>query len=709
MQYANEHFYIYIYISRDSASAHAFPSPKPNTATTTYTTKIQKKMPEVIDLLSSSPPLKSKPAAPEPAPASSISSPRPPLPTTTTTSTLPPQFTFSDEIDTSSLFAYDDLEKLENNIDNPAKKRRVSGESADLKPPQPPQSKSSNPFQFSDDLDEFGLPPAPGPSHITTSVTATTTGKGAGSGWNVEDSDPIVFTSSAPAEPVGKPPAPTPAPQRRTTFQRTDTITIDSDDVNDGYNNAGGRGHRTVERRENIEELESDRVPIHLPGMDELVDFAEDFCEPPSKSKASANSLFSNRTASLLASLEDSGGTTSKKTKSGRSRKGNEIEILSDDDNLLEPPQPKRKTNKPTSQDKEAKARDREAAKMQREHEKQLEKDRKAKAKEDKAKEKQLAADLAQANKSKINKKESTPDMIVDMASSLEASSVGNQAVEFMRRLGVEHTFFESSIPGIVKWRRKVKAAFNEALGYWEPCQLHIQQEKHVLCLLTAQELVDMVIAPPDLENLEMHVLKMKSAYPGCKPIYLIEGLTSWMRKNHNAKNRAYQAELRRQFDPSSSTTTSSSSSRKKPETTPPIDDDTLEDALLNLQVTHACLIHHTAAAPESAEWLKTFTEHVSTIPYRLEVMQGNDSAFCMDVGQVKAGEDQTDTFVKMLQEINRVTASMAYGIVAKYPTVGDLVEAMKRGGPGLLEDVKVCSCVTSYSGLCIYWGSCAN
>lgn len=465
-----------------------------------------------------------------------------------------------------------------------------------------------------------------------------------------------------------------------------------------------------IERRENIEEFESSgRVPIQLPEMDELMEFSEDFCELSSKSKASANSLFSNRTASLLASLED-GETASKKTKSSRSRKGNENEILSGDDNLMEPPQPKRKTNRPMSQDKEAKARDREAAKSQREREKQLEKDRKAKAKEDKAKEKQLAADLAQANKSKIDKKESTPDMIVDLASSLEGSSVGNQAVEFMRRLGVEHTVFASSIPGIVKWRRKVKATFNEALAYWEPCRLHIQQEKHVLCLLTAQEFVDMVIAPPDSENLEMHVLKIKSAYPGCKPIYLIEGLTSWMRKNHNARNRAYQAEVRRQFDPSSSTTTSSSSSssssRKKPETTPPIDDDTLEDALLSLQVTHACLIHHTAAAPESAEWLKTFTEHVSTIPYRLEVMQGNDSAFCMDVGQVKTGEDQTDTFVKMLQEVNRVTASMAYGIVAKYPTVRDLVEAMKRGGPGLLEDVKVCllsrvSCHVLFLSIC--------
>lgn len=60
-----------------------------------------------------------------------------------------------------------------------------------------------------------------------------------------------------------------------------------------------------------------------------------------------------------------------------------------------------------------------------------------------------------------------------------------------------------------------------------------------------------------------------------------------------------------------------------------------------------------------------------------------------MDVGQVKTGEDKKDTFVKMLQEVNRVTASMAYGIVEQYPSVVDLVDGMKEGGSGLLEDVR--------------------
>jgi ERCC4 domain. len=53
-------------------------------------------------------------------------------------------------------------------------------------------------------------------------------------------------------------------------------------------------------------------------------------------------------------------------------------------------------------------------------------------------------------------------------------------------------------------------------------------------------------------------------------------------------------------------------------------------------------------------------------------------------------GEDKLDTFVKMLQEVNRVTASMAYGITNQYPSVTDLVRGMRMHGPTMLEDVKV-------------------
>lgn len=57
-----------------------------------------------------------------------------------------------------------------------------------------------------------------------------------------------------------------------------------------------------------------------------------------------------------------------------------------------------------------------------------------------------------------------------------------------------------------------------------------------------------------------------------------------------------------------------------------------------------------------------------------------------METGQVKTGDDPTDTFVKMLQEMVRVTQSVAWGIVSEYPTVQQLVRGFEEHGPTALE-----------------------
>ena len=67
------------------------------------------------------------------------------------------------------------------------------------------------------------------------------------------------------------------------------------------------------------------------------------------------------------------------------------------------------------------------------------------------------------------------------------------------------------------------------------------------------------------------------------------------------------------------------------------------------------------------------------------------DTSFCMDSGQVKTGEDNDDTYVKMLQEVKMITVSMAHGIAAEYPNVGSLLNGFKRLGPLALEHVRVC------------------
>ncbi|KJF60424.1 crossover junction endonuclease EME1 [Coccidioides immitis RS] len=410
---------------------------------------------------------------------------------------------------------------------------------------------------------------------------------------------------------------------------------------------------------------------------------------PPSASRLA----YSDRTSSLLVRLHD------RREDSGKAVMKSKASIsLSDEDSGL-PRVARTRVKRPadsSASDKTAKALVREAAKFRREKEKAEEKERKRNLKEEKEKAKKFAADIAQANKLKINKKESTPEMLVDMSQSFEDSSVGTQVGEYMRHLGVQIRFVSTKIPNIVSWRRKITAFYNDEVGHWEPCPLKIRREEHVLCFLSAQEFVNLVVAPEVDQSVESHLRKLLRDYPGCKPIYLIEGLTAWMRKNQNVRNRAYQAAVRRQMvELGNSATESGPSNRRSKRAAPPeppIDDDAIEDALLQLQVQHNCLIYHTAAAAESAEWIKNFTEHISTIPYRRERLNVQDAVFCMDSGQVKSGVDVDDTYIRMLEEIQRVTAPVAYGVAVEYSSVRDLVNGMREHGPLRLQDAQKCA-----------------
>ena len=60
-----------------------------------------------------------------------------------------------------------------------------------------------------------------------------------------------------------------------------------------------------------------------------------------------------------------------------------------------------------------------------------------------------------------------------------------------------------------------------------------------------------------------------------------------------------------------------------------------------------------------------------------------------MESGQVRSGDGAADIFIRMLQEMTQITAAVAYGIAAEYPTVRELVGVLERDGPLALQDCK--------------------
>ena len=353
------------------------------------------------------------------------------------------------------------------------------------------------------------------------------------------------------------------------------------------------------------------------------------------------NSTLSNKTASLLASLPQSSKIPGKKSQ--RSHKNTKVpqrralkactpeieEFSSEDENvknntvankapnqirLTEEEKARRRQEKES--ERVSKALAREEAKEQRAKTKEEETERKRLSREEKAKEKRALAALEEVNRSSLNREDSIQDMIVDLPVSLVGQDLDMVIRDMMKIHKVETSTYQSPISNMIKWRRKVKARWNSMLERWELLpSLQIEPDKHVLCLMSAKELVASISGEAQ-EDLDTHVAKVKGSEKDCRPIYLIEGLDEWMRKNKNAINRQYQTKVLAQVMPGEEAAPTQVK-RKRKAGHQIIDEDLVEDALLRLQVENGCLVHHTNKLPETAEWIKNFTEHISTIPHR--------------------------------------------------------------------------------------------
>lgn len=258
--------------------------------------------------------------------------------------------------------------------------------------------------------------------------------------------------------------------------------------------------------------------------------------------------------------------------------------------------------------EREAKAAEKEEVRVQRQREKEA-----------KEAEKKREQELLSVNKLRTSKKDSVLEMIVDIATDLAGSPLGDLLRRFLLVLKcqVNHEWRpENDSDGlcrVVKWRRKVKAEYNEEKGMFLPLPVEeIRDEQHVVVYLTAREFVEIAMGA-DPNDLAEHVSRMKKLHPGggkdVKLIYLIEGLEALARKNRNNRNRVYQNRVRAHLGVAQGGISGIDMDI--------IDEDQIEDARLRLQVAHGCLIHETANGTESVEWITKFTGDISTIPYK--------------------------------------------------------------------------------------------
>ncbi|CCG83164.1 Putative uncharacterized protein [Taphrina deformans PYCC 5710] len=304
----------------------------------------------------------------------------------------------------------------------------------------------------------------------------------------------------------------------------------------------------------------------------------------------------------------------------------------------------------------------------------------KAQEKEQRLNEKRKAQSIAAVNTLKKTKKDSAPEMIVEMCSSVERSAFSTHFEQFMQSLGCTWSMVPMPIEGLMRIRRKLIAEYNPEKGYWIPLVTpEVVEEDQLIVFMKSAQFLRIAASAASLEE---HVRSVKRQRPSAKILYLIEGLAALVKKSQAQKNRAYQAAVRAAGI--SSDEVSRPRKARMTDSTSNVDEILIEDALLDLQVIHNCLIVHSTSPADSAEHLSILISDLSTVPYKLE-RTGTLDIFCTESGQIKTGTDVRDTFEKMLQAIARVTPQIAQAVATKYCSIRELCAALHRG-PQILE-----------------------
>lgn len=312
-----------------------------------------------------------------------------------------------------------------------------------------------------------------------------------------------------------------------------------------------------------------------------------------------------------------SGGTAAKRRRTGESFETDQA-VLSRS-RLSEAEKTRRATAKATEDAKKAAARAAKTAeRAAKEAENEARKAAKEAAKEAARREKQRAADLASMNRLP-SRETSAAEMVVDISRGLGKTQLGKSAAHFLTHWKCEVSdSWRPAASGpeaewkIVKWRRKTKAEYDTEQRLWVPLpRMEIRDERHVLVHLSAKEFVELAFPEDGEVDLDNHVHRMQHlVHEDVKLLYMIEGLAQYVRKCKNQESLRYQDLVR-------ATMNGSAAPARKKAVEKAVDDDAVEDALLQLQMIHKCLIHQTETEAESAEWISIFTGDISTIPYK--------------------------------------------------------------------------------------------
>ncbi|RPA85120.1 hypothetical protein BJ508DRAFT_322949 [Ascobolus immersus RN42] len=319
-------------------------------------------------------------------------------------------------------------------------------------------------------------------------------------------------------------------------------------------------------------------------------------------------------------------------------------------------------------------------------------------------------ARLREANK--IRKAaDSLPEMIIDLPQSFTETALG--IILDRERLPAQPCSVKMTTPlaplpvgHLITFRRKATARYDEASDMFLPIEEEIIRERHCLVHLPALDFLDMALHSHPVPLSAHFQAAASHNYNTALPIYLIEGLAPLIKKAANKKQRAFK-ETVRQMHPTAST---AAPRRRKPANSEKerlenildeLNADIAEQALLQLQMLTAPpvpnstpttprrpMIFHTKDPAESADWFLIFLREIARNYYK-PIQSSSYNQHHIERGPAKCGNGPKDTMHKMLQEITRITPSIAGGIMGEFGSLRELWLGCRTSGEQVVEYVR--------------------
>ncbi|KAJ2959479.1 hypothetical protein NQZ79_g5087 [Umbelopsis isabellina] len=296
--------------------------------------------------------------------------------------------------------------------------------------------------------------------------------------------------------------------------------------------------------------------------------------------------------------------------------------------------------------------------------------------------EKKRLKQIKEANAIRLVSTDKLHDTIICLESSLHDAEVGQAIQAQFQEKEAEILSVDHPVENTIQWRRKCLADWDTSSQSYIPNEegrIKILQDKHIGIYLNMHRLVELITNNQLIPTLEQLQLKHNQ----CQIIIFIEGLQKYYRNRKNLQSRSFQSLVLRGIANTYTDDQRSASTSKKPRTNKSDqsewlangpDRNTLEDIMTMLQFEHRVMIIQTVDCAATASWVASVTANIATGGRESNEMLD----FCMD-GRIRSGADNTDTWLKMLQNIQQCTEAVAKAIVREYPTIYTLYEAYTR------------------------------